>query len=286
MRESNGFVSGDVVNSLRSKISIAALVAANILLYQNCGDSFTVRDGLTSLASEADALPDDEPDPTNPGTSDPLLPSEPGGPGSLKTADKAVGDATTQKTLTWDLAREVDGAAMSGVQVSVSVIKFVPPDGSADVYFLSAPTITTTNRAMQVRAIRVWVNGQRNDFATTFTSVNRLVPMNQNLTLSNATMLHQLAGAANDSDRIALEYSLLWPDGVPLPTAPTPAPVLSGPALYLENCAGCHGALAASTKRGRTSEQIIAGFTSAPTMAYLAAKLTRPQIDAIANSLK
>ncbi|ACM21519.1 lipoprotein cytochrome c, 7 heme-binding sites [Geotalea daltonii FRC-32] len=59
------------------------------------------------------------------------------------------------------------------------------------------------------------------------------------------------------------------PSGTPNPTpAPNPAPgtappaTVDGPALYAGNCAGCHGALATSTKKGMTLTRLDSSINS------------------------
>jgi mono/diheme cytochrome c family protein len=68
-------------------------------------------------------------------------------------------------------------------------------------------------------------------------------------------------------------------------TATTAAPALDGAALYTQNCSGCHGPLATSSKRMRTAAQIQAAISSnTGGMSFLSA-LTAAQIQAIATAL-
>jgi mono/diheme cytochrome c family protein len=62
-------------------------------------------------------------------------------------------------------------------------------------------------------------------------------------------------------------------------TAPPPPPptTLDGAALYASTCAGCHGPLASSSKRGRTAAQI--------TAANMTKGLSSAQVQAVANAL-
>jgi hypothetical protein len=64
----------------------------------------------------------------------------------------------------------------------------------------------------------------------------------------------------------------------------TTVPVLDGAALYAQNCAACHSALATSAKLGRTASQISAAIGSIPQMSTLKT-LTSAQISAIASAL-
>ena len=58
---------------------------------------------------------------------------------------------------------------------------------------------------------------------------------------------------------------------------------LDGSMLYATNCAGCHGALATSAKKSRTSPQITLALAMVPAMSSI--KLTSAQIEAIALAL-
>ncbi len=57
-----------------------------------------------------------------------------------------------------------------------------------------------------------------------------------------------------------------------------------GPLLYAQNCAGCHGALATSTKKDRSAATISAAITAIPSMSALRS-LTSSQVSAIAAAL-
>jgi len=62
---------------------------------------------------------------------------------------------------------------------------------------------------------------------------------------------------------------------------------LDGRALYAQHCAGCHGAIDSSPKRGRTAAQITAAISGTPAMSALPAltALSQSQIAAIAAAL-
>jgi mono/diheme cytochrome c family protein len=72
------------------------------------------------------------------------------------------------------------------------------------------------------------------------------------------------------------------PDPNYAPAAASAAP--DGVALYASQCAGCHGALAASTKSNRTAAQIRTAITTVGQMNSLGA-LTDAQLQAIATAL-
>src|SRR6185369_12676631 len=58
---------------------------------------------------------------------------------------------------------------------------------------------------------------------------------------------------------------------------PTPPPAIDGAALYAAKCAGCHGPLATSSKKGRTAAQI--------TAANMTQGLSAAEVQAVANAL-
>ena len=67
---------------------------------------------------------------------------------------------------------------------------------------------------------------------------------------------------------------------------PTPPPGgLTGEQLYAANCAGCHGAGAASTKKGATVARINTGIATVSTMNYLGTLLTAADVQSISDYL-
>ncbi|MDO8988044.1 MAG: c-type cytochrome [Sideroxyarcus sp.] len=73
----------------------------------------------------------------------------------------------------------------------------------------------------------------------------------------------------------------------PAPTTPIPptTPTLDGATIYADNCAGCHGALAVSTKKGLTVTRFYSAVTSSFTgMAYLS-KLSVAELQALISVL-
>jgi mono/diheme cytochrome c family protein len=65
-------------------------------------------------------------------------------------------------------------------------------------------------------------------------------------------------------------------------SAPSTGSTPDGAALYATNCAGCHGALATSAKRGFTFDQINARMSAPP---YSSRILTAAEVQAIADAL-
>jgi mono/diheme cytochrome c family protein len=68
----------------------------------------------------------------------------------------------------------------------------------------------------------------------------------------------------------------------PPTTTPPPATTVGGAALYATNCAGCHGALAVSAKKGATAAQIQVRMDAPP---YAKTILTTAEVQAIAGAL-
>jgi len=66
---------------------------------------------------------------------------------------------------------------------------------------------------------------------------------------------------------------------------PSAPPVTDGPTLYAQNCAGCHGPLAQSSKIGRTAAQIQAAINANVGNMGTLSNLTAAQVQAIADAL-
>ncbi len=88
--------------------------------------------------------------------------------------------------------------------------------------------------------------------------------------------------AAYDDLQATYHYGTAYPDKSLRVPVEVPA-VVDGATLYDQNCAGCHGTLAASTKLGATAGQIQAAIGSVGSMNSLS--LTSDQITAIAEVL-
>lgn len=299
--------------------SLMTLLMMLVLSYQNCAPGFVADQVVASnLASAADddddggaggtggggggsSIPTPTPSGGGGGGSTTPTPTPSGGgsgttdpnydgkaAGNLITTQKNIVTAgTAPTTMTWNLGTELEsGAALAGASVSVQIARFEPADGSTPVYFVSNPTLTAGAQALDIVDLRVGVDGVRNDVSTTFQGLNAVVAARATSVLSPATLVHEI-GAGNQH-RLSLHFRKLWPNGVAVPTTPTPTPppVLSGANLYAQHCLGCHGTLANSTKRGRTAQQIVNSFTTAPSMSYLAPLLTAQEIQAIADALK
>jgi mono/diheme cytochrome c family protein len=73
--------------------------------------------------------------------------------------------------------------------------------------------------------------------------------------------------------------------GTVTPPPPPPTTSTDGAALYASSCSGCHGALASSTKKGRTATQIQSAIGSNTGGMGSLSSLTSAQITAIATAL-
>lgn len=93
-------------------------------------------------------------------------------------------------------------------------------------------------------------------------------------TISQMNSLSMLTSAQIQAIANALSISSVNP----------PPPVVDGATLYANNCAGCHGSLAASAKLGATVTQIQTGINTISQMRTLST-LSAAQIQAIANAL-
>jgi hypothetical protein len=209
----------------------------------------------------------------------------------MTTIEKSVGVTSTKMTTVgWDLAKDLaDGPPLTEVSMTVSISKFVPPDGSADTYFISKVTMKTGSKPIHIKGVHLWFNGVKYDTGTTFTGIDMIVAAAKTMILSSSTLVYQLPGKASATDKLALSFDLAWPDGE-APPSPDPVgpPVVINPgiALYETSCAGCHGALGGSEKRGASATKIKTAIASVSYMIALRGKLTDTDIQNIANALQ
>jgi mono/diheme cytochrome c family protein len=111
--------------------------------------------------------------------------------------------------------------------------------------------------------------------------------------IGNMGYLSSLSSAQQQAIVNALAVSAPAPAPTPTPTpapapapapAPTPTPI-DGAALYASNCAGCHGALASSSKKGITLARLQSAISgNIGGMGYLSS-LSSAQQQAIVNAL-
>jgi len=201
------------------------------------------------------------------------------------TVAKPISATATNRVIAWNLDTEVTTrlGEFSGATFEITVRQQTPTGGQPTYYILN-PIVKTAGSAIEVKGIDIFVNGSRYLEGTTFSLIDRYIPIaNTNTTLSAATMLKQMPAGVQPTDTIAI-----WFDHLKTTTAapPTPTPV-NGANLYTNRCASCHGALAASTKRGRTAAQITNAINTVGAMnnATLRA-LTTAEIQAIATALQ
>ena len=69
-------------------------------------------------------------------------------------------------------------------------------------------------------------------------------------------------------------------------SSPTATPTSQGVALYIQYCAGCHGTLADSARKGYTAEQIQDEIETHSSLMHALGDLTATQIQEIADALK
>ncbi len=102
--------------------------------------------------------------------------------------------------------------------------------------------------------------------------------------ISSVSQMRGISLTSAQISAIASALSGTTPTPTPTPTpGPTPPPTTDGATLYANNCSGCHGALATSSKRGRTAAQITSAISSVSQMRGIS--LTSAQISAIASAL-
>ncbi len=212
-----------------------------------------------------------------------------------KLVDKPIGATTgTAKVIQFNLDNDSDRQGeFGGATFEISIAQNTPV-GGAVTYYITRPNVKTAAQGMEVKAISVYINGQKYIEGTTFLGIDRYVPAaTTNLILSNATVLKQMPAGVSPNDTIAVSFNHLRLADPPPVTEPTPTPTppatpLNGALLYANACAGCHGSLAASTKRGRTAQQILTARMTVPSMMDNAAvqALSAAEIGAIADALR
>jgi uncharacterized protein (TIGR03382 family) len=106
----------------------------------------------------------------------------------------------------------------------------------------------------------------------------------QNGTVNIATTIGWNATTRSCSNSCHGTHSWGAAGTVTLPPPP-PTTTTDGAALYTANCAGCHGALASSTKKGRTAAQIQAAINANTGGMGSLSSLTSTQVQAIATAL-
>ncbi|MES3037698.1 MAG: cytochrome c [Bdellovibrionota bacterium] len=250
------------------------LAGISILVsFQNCGAGFNAKSGMRSPSALFNgdtftSLNDDE------------------SPAAFyQTKSKTIGSARTTKTISWNLASEAQsGFSTTSVQAQISITSIMPPDGTAETYYISDLVVTAATRPIRVQGIHIWINGVKYEEGTTFKGINQAVAPSETAKLSTSIMLYQPTEGPAIGDTIAISFDTLWPDDEPLPNNAGSNPV-SGLALYNTNCAGCHGAISSSTKKGRSFLNIKNAIYTVLPMTVLQGKVSDTEIQAIANEL-
>ena len=102
------------------------------------------------------------------------------------TTSKNLSSAATQ-TLTWNLSSELSGGtAITGATFSI-VVQSTTQASGAVLFTITQPRVTTTSQAVRVSQIMLNYNGVDLPLVTTFSRVERTIPINQtNISLSAA----------------------------------------------------------------------------------------------------
>jgi mono/diheme cytochrome c family protein len=148
-----------------------------------------------------------------------------------------------------------DAAGITGVDTTTVVIEGIAPPIELD-----GPTLYASNCA-----------GCHNALATS-TKKNRTATQIQSA-INTVSQMSGLSGLLPEQIQ-AIANALV--DNTPQPT--------DGPTLYANNCSGCHGPLATSTKKNRTATQIQGAINSVSQMSGLSG-LSTADVQAIADAL-
>lgn len=177
-------------------------------------------------------------------------------PTKITIAKTIPANPTNPVNITWDLGTEMQtaGAALPGAQFRITIQATQTATGTRQ-YYISAPNARgATAGAIQIRNIRVYINGQLvalNAGGGTWTSLNNLAPRDRlhPLASGTGTMIIQ-ADTTLATNTIAigfgvLEVSSLYPDFNPTTYArltSTANNVPIGERVFSNRCVSCHGA--------------------------------------------
>ena len=201
--------------------------------------------------------------------------SQDGGAFAVCSSPATVGNLAEGKHTFNVRGKNSVGAVSSPVQTSWTVDSVPPsmPVLTADVAASTTQTsanisFTSSDATSMVKSFQCSMN------SATFVDCSS-PKLFINLPLASHTLQVRALDNANNTSTVG---AFNWQVVAPAPV------VLNGPALYATNCAGCHNALADSTKFNRTAVQIKDAIASVGRMAHLST-LSAAEVNAIAQAL-
>lgn len=137
-------------------------------------------------------------------------PGDPSTP-AITSAAKDIVTAQATQTLTWNLASDLNGRAITGATFSITVRSTTQASG-AILYTVSQPRITTTSQGVHVVGLMFSINGNDLPLVTTFSRVDQTVNANQtNAAISNASAAFETPAPGATPNRLSLSFKTIEP---------------------------------------------------------------------------
>lgn len=171
---------------------------------------------------------DDDPPPGDPPPSTPRL----------VTIEKVISATSSYVVKNFDLETEMapGNSTFVGAKLQLEVRSFSTPTGEMNYNFRN-PKLFAGGIALQITDLRISINGIIYEEGTTWKSVNRKIPANQNRDLSTGVLIRE--GLIKDSDTMGLSIGAL------VTTTFSPArfsQLVASGGTFSRACVGCHGA--------------------------------------------
>ncbi len=154
------------------------------------------------------------------------------------TKEKPIG-ATTDYTLkTFDLATEIISpqSFLSGVKIEVAVKRDSAVSNETS-YLFRNPKLYAGGQALEIKDLRLIINGTLYTGGTTWENVSRKVPVQDNRLLSSGVLIYQ--GVLSATDTFALSIKSIEPTSF---NPPTYTQLISANGILGKNCISCHTA--------------------------------------------
>lgn len=172
---------------------------------------------------------------TNNGDDGTVNPIQNTGPRQI-TIEKPIAATDTYAVKSFDLGTEMDAGqpTYAGARLEVEVRTFTSATGETSYNFRN-PKLTAGAQALEISDLRIALNGQVYEAGTTWQTLKRKVPANDNRTLSSGVIIRE--GAIQPTDKMG--FSL----GSIATTTFNPAKfsqLVGTGGIFAQNCVGCH----------------------------------------------
>lgn len=155
------------------------------------------------------------------------------------TVPKVMNATNNNRTITWNFANELQqGTPIAGLQLQLNVRIFTSPTGLKSYQFSNPRLRISGAQAYRVMRMDVMVNGRLEASSTTYRSVDRRVPgNNQTRQLSAATLVLEMN--TNAADTVSVGIGELQPIDFAPPTFAQLVDPATG--VFGMHCVSCHG---------------------------------------------